>query len=132
MVAEPGSTRHQLAALSQTRTEFVNTWTTARSQLQPEITNSMDKVGLFIQSSEALFTALTNTITTLESGIIPQLLQNSRNDKPRDREPFYKDISEHRALVPLKTFSSSREQFITWNDKLINAVSRIHRGTREK
>ena len=41
------------------------------------------------------------------------------------------EVSQSKAVQSLRNFNNSREDFIGWNDKLINALSRILKGSRE-
>ena len=41
------------------------------------------------------------------------------------------DVANHKSIQMLKTFDNDRNNFVEWNDKLINAFARIHPGSRE-
>ena len=49
-----------------------------------------------------------------------------KGDKPK----HVQDVSQSKAVQMLKVFDCDREKFVSWNDKLINAMSRIHGSSR--
>ena len=119
-----------LSALTQLKAEFTAAWATAKANnaTGPEVVQSMERLWKLMEISENMFSEVTRKFTVLDSSIVEALV----NGGPK--RPYVKheqDISEHKALYPLKIFSSNREQFIQWNDKLINALTRVHKGTRE-
>ena len=55
-----------------------------------------------------------------------------RGDEERVKKPTYRiDVSNHKGISSMKNFNNDRDQFQTWNDKLINNLSQLFPGTRE-
>ena len=89
---------------------------------------SQNILGVF-SAIQAAFTKVENSLINLNStyGIsLAQALQlNGGGNKN-----YHKDVANSKAVANLKMFDGDREKFTGWNDKLINAMSRLHPAAR--
>ena len=47
----------------------------------------------------------------------------------RSNREWTADVSTHKAIQALLVFKNERQEFMTWNEKMINAFSRVHRNS---
>ena len=69
-------------------------------------------------------------LTQIEAGFA-RASWTGTGDAAIKEKRYHVDVANFKAIQSLRVFDSDREKFIPWNDKLLNAMSRIHGGARE-
>ncbi len=85
-----------------------------------ESMNSMNIVFKIVQAVEARLTQTEANLGRL-SGPAPST----------GARKWTVDVANYKGVQALPTFNSKRDEFVHWNDKLTNVLSRIHPGSRE-
>ena len=75
-----------------------------------------------------MFDIFDGRVTLAESTFGRLSMSGFNTGAPRDKKV---DVGNYKAIQVFKSFDNTREQFVQWNDKLLNAISRIHKGSRE-
>ena len=115
-------------------TDLLHTSTGLRTQFQTElarvasndvrvITTGFNSIANMMIGIEDMMRAVSVRCERSEAAIIASV--------NRDAKKYQGDAGNHKAIQALKILDTDREKFVEWNDKLLNAISRIHPYSRK-
>ena len=87
------------------------------------ITTGFTSIAKMLTGVEDMMKAASKRIEKSEEAILTSI--------SRDAKKFQGDAGNHKAIQALKVLDADREKFVEWNDKFLNAISRIHPHSRK-
>ena len=121
MVAEPSLT-DLLGEMSNNRQAFHAVVEKLETNDTTTIKGGFNTVSQLMSTFERMFNIVNKRFERSEGAIISSL--------NRPAKLHNGDAGNHKAIQSLKMFDCDREKFVEWNDKLLNALSRIHPHAR--
>ena len=123
MVAEPSLT-DLLRTAEASRVRFQGELAAVVSNEVAVIQTGFNSIANMMINFENIAAAVNRRIERSEAAILTSNVN-------RESKKYHGDAGNHKAIQALKMLETDREKFVEWNDKLLNAISRIHPESRK-